>query len=435
VQLHAKLTEVGTLEIWCAEIAGSRKWRLQFDVRDATQKNLVAATDGEPTDAGGIIEEATLDQCRAAIASAFAKTSSPAPIVKTLEQILSLPRAQWPPALMRSLWEVLLPLEPARNISAEHEARWLNLIGFCLRPGYGLPVDDWRVGQVWRHFSGGVRFAKNEQNRAEWWILWRRLAGGLTAGQQNTLAEPLLADWRNYFRKNGVGAKGRSPEFQFGPHESAETWRLLGSLETLKPALKIELGELLAARLATWNKPGALRDAQLLALGRIGARQSVYGPLDALVPAPNAQAWLESILQSERAAPTAALSSPSLRTRPSALRLRLEEGEGRGEGSFSSSEMPTTKGQTPHPNPPPEYRERGQNADDRAALAAALLARRIGDRFRDINEEVRTQTLAWLRARNVPAALIELVEFGGRLGEQQQRAVFGENLPLGLRIE
>ena len=118
---------------------------------------------------------------------------------------------------MRGLWEALMEVEPGRRLGVEHEARWLNLAGFCLRPGYGLAVDDWRVAQVWRLLPGAIAFPKNELCRAEWWILWRRLAGGLSAGQQKTLAEPLIADWRTWFRKGGSNVKGRWPTFQFGP--------------------------------------------------------------------------------------------------------------------------------------------------------------------------------------------------------------------------
>ena len=40
VQLHARLTEIGTLDLWCSERAGKRSWRLQFDVRSATADRL-----------------------------------------------------------------------------------------------------------------------------------------------------------------------------------------------------------------------------------------------------------------------------------------------------------------------------------------------------------------------------------------------------------
>ena len=35
--------------------------------------------------------------------------------------------------------------------------------------------------------------------------------------------------------KAGSNIKWNSPTFQFGPHESAEAWRVLGSLELLRP--------------------------------------------------------------------------------------------------------------------------------------------------------------------------------------------------------
>ena len=42
VNLHARLTEIGTLDLWCSEIGGRRSWRLQFDVRSATQTDVAA---------------------------------------------------------------------------------------------------------------------------------------------------------------------------------------------------------------------------------------------------------------------------------------------------------------------------------------------------------------------------------------------------------
>ena len=39
-----------------------------------------------------------------------------------------------------------------------------------------------------------LAFPKNEQNRAEWWVLWRRLAGGLTAGTGDKLFANVYLD-------------------------------------------------------------------------------------------------------------------------------------------------------------------------------------------------------------------------------------------------
>ncbi|HEX4125923.1 MAG TPA: hypothetical protein VHY37_14445, partial [Tepidisphaeraceae bacterium] len=383
VHLHARLTEIGTLDIWCSEAGagggGDRQWKLAFDVRSAMRPPAVPARCGSgAAETQGVLDESAVAECRAILRSTFAKnaagkTDSPAGVVKRLESALGLGRHDWPTTLLRELWQTLVELEPARRLGMEHEARWLSLTGFCLRPGFGLAVDDWRVAQTWRFFAGGVGHVKNELCRAEWWILWRRIAGGLSAGQQVTLAEPLVADWRTRARKAG-DARGRSPAFQFGPHESAEVWRLLGSLELLRPSLKQELGQLLLGRLRSGKSPEALANAELFALGRFGARVPVYGTLDAIVEIPIAEAWATGITDSSRH------SAQSI-------------------------------------------------------FALVQLTRRTRDRYRDVSEEVRNAAIAWLRSRNAEPHLIGLVSEGGSLAAAEQQSAFGESLPRGLRLE
>jgi hypothetical protein len=296
--------------------------------------------------------------------------------VKRLEQATAATRYDWPPTLMRGFQETLMDVAPGRAISIDHEARWLSLAGFCLRPGYGLAVDDWRVAQMWRLFPAELTHHKNEMVRAEWWVLWRRLAGGLSAGQQTTLCDPLLAAWRTHARKlsGGGGAKIRwqAKTFQFGPHESAESWRALGSMELLSPETKTELGGL-ALDLFAREKVAAMRDALLFAIGRLGARVPVYGPLNTVLPAETAAAWTTRLV----------------------------------------SISPT---------------------DEKATFAVVQLCRRTDDRYRDLPDELRDAVLTWLASRSAPEHLLELVRTGGELGADEQRSVFGETLPRGLRI-
>ena len=151
-------------------------------------------------------------------------------LVKRLAAATGMSRNHWPTSLCRRIWEALMEVEPGRRRSAVHEARWLNLLGFALRPGYGLAVDDWRVAQTWTTLQG--KFAHAAANvRVEGWILWRRIGGGLAAGQQQALADPLLGSVRSLHRQLTTG-NGRS-DFSFAIHETAEMWRLLGSLELL----------------------------------------------------------------------------------------------------------------------------------------------------------------------------------------------------------
>lgn len=372
VTVHARLTEVGTLDIWLAERDSRRQWRLQFDIRSASRSDIDRHdASGE---AAGIVEQSTLDQCRQIVRVALGHGGRPESLVKQLEQASGTSRAQWPATFMRGLWETLMDAQGQRSTSIEHEARWLSLAGYCLRPGYGLAVDDWRVAQMWRLFPAELTFHKNETVRAEWWVLWRRLAGGLSFGQQLTLADPLLAAWRTFLRKSGTRIRWHARTFQFGPHESAEAWRALGSFELLKPTVKQELGDT-ALDLVSRQKVLAVQDALMFALGRFGARVPVYGPLNSVLSADTAQAWLDRLM----------------------TKLDLQHS---GAVHF----------------------------------AVMQLARRTGDRFRDIDDPTRAHVRDWLSRNGAPAHLVKLVEEAEDLAETEQRAVFGETLPRGLRI-
>ena len=103
---------------------------------------------------------------------------NPEGLAKRLSSVVNLPRNEWPSSLLRRMWEALMEVEPGRRRSAVHEARWLNLLGFSLRPGYGLALDDWRVSETLRVLRGKLVHAAS-MCRMEWWILLRRIAGGM----------------------------------------------------------------------------------------------------------------------------------------------------------------------------------------------------------------------------------------------------------------
>jgi hypothetical protein len=381
VKLHGRLTEVGTIELWCSEVEGPRTWKLQFDVRSATQTDRSGHTGAG--ELAGFLDDAILAACRDLIGQTFAnppQASSPPPesLVKRLEQATEMRRAAWPPSLLRGIWETLFECESGRRRSAEHEARWLYLTGYSLRPGYGMAVDDWRVAQTWRLFTGKVQNPKNELCRAEWWILWRRIAGGLSAGQQLTLAEPLVAAVRSKLRVAGPFPQPKTAPFQYGPHETAEVYRLLGSLELLPAATKLSLGEALLLLLGR-EKAGPLAAGNQFALGRLASRVPVYGPLNQVMPAETAEAWVRRLLASPLATDAA---------------------------------------------PPPQF-----------AFALVQMARRTDDRYRDLSDEARRDVLAFLEARGGKAHYAQLVRVGGSLEGEEQKLTFGEALPRGLRIE
>ncbi|MGA2059534.1 MAG: Hsp70 family protein [Thermoguttaceae bacterium] len=368
VALHARLTEIGTLDLWCGEIGGRRSWRLQFDVRSATQTDVAAHESAAEQE--GFIDEAVWLECEKLIRGVFGSGGGDKPegLLKRLTAATGMNRNAWPTSLCRRMWEALMEVEAGRRRGPVYEVRWLNLLGFALRPGFGLAVDDWRVAQTWTALSGKFAFPGS---RAEGWILWRRIDGGLGAGQQQALAEPLIGPIRG-LHKQLITGKGRGGDLSFASRETAEMWRLLGALEMLPVDLKIELGAMLLDLLPK-PKIEPVRQPIIWALGRIGARAPMYGPLNAIVPAETAAEWLERLL----------------------------------DIAGSDAETP---------------------------LAVMQIARRTDDRYRDLSEKLRREAIDFLEYAEAPGHFLELVRTAGSLDTSEQGLVFGESLPKGLRL-
>src|SRR5208337_1616482 len=185
VKLGARLTEVGTLEVWADSKISEHRWRLQFELRKA------AAAKGGAKPAAVVSEEA-LARAMTLVDATFGTGELAAPeLPGKLEQTLALGRNSWPLSAIRQLADRMLELADARRKSAAFELRWLNLCGFCLRPGFGFPGDDYRIEQARRVYASGLQFPNAVQNEIEWWIFWGRVAGGLNKNQQTDVFQRL----------------------------------------------------------------------------------------------------------------------------------------------------------------------------------------------------------------------------------------------------
>jgi hypothetical protein len=74
-----------------------------------------------------------------------------------------------------------------RKKSPRHEVRWLNLSGFCLRPGFGVRV---MMGASIRPAHNRVErtlFVDDLQCQVGVLVLLRRIAGGINASEQQIL--------------------------------------------------------------------------------------------------------------------------------------------------------------------------------------------------------------------------------------------------------
>ena len=178
VRLVASLTEVGTLEMRCVAIDDdTQRWQLAFQVRAEAD---TPATEARPAPIlawprpSPLIDEVFGGQARELdarrYAASYAPASSACSAAATTGTWRCCARSSTP----------LLERARRRQRSAEHERVWLNLAGYCLRPGLGAALDDWRVDQLWTLFGQGLQYVREGNNWSEWWTLWRRCAGGPT---------------------------------------------------------------------------------------------------------------------------------------------------------------------------------------------------------------------------------------------------------------
>jgi molecular chaperone DnaK (HSP70) len=369
VNLRARLTEIGTLELEAvARATGNEdedRWKLNFDLRASDEPAAPASV--SPTETvPGDVDAHKLEQAIAVLRALYGKDSGivvdPPSVMKQLQAILG-PRDSWTFTTLRALWEPLKDLRGGRGKSAAHEARWYNLVGFALRPGFGYPLDDWRVKETWRLFNAGLVHDKDDPCKLEWWILWRRVSGGLTRTQQDEIWKRVAPHFVPSFAKK---AERKPP----GAQEAAEMWRCVASMERKPARQKAELGDALLAAI----EKKKLGDQSLWALGRLGARVPLYGPVDGVVAKAKAEKWLERVMA-----------------------------------------MPW-KG-------------------DAHALAAAEIARASGDRARDLDEGLRRKLAERLKGAVAEGdRLARLVLEPTAREAKEERLAFGDSLPSGLRL-
>jgi len=302
VKLGARLSEVGTLEIWCQSKISEHRWRLQFELRKQAEQAKAAS---RPT---AVVSEAALARAEELIRNVFGKEASeplsPEQLPARLEETLSLGRNSWPLAVIRRLADVLWEHSEGRSLAPAFELRWLNLTGFCLRPGFGFPGDDWRIQQTRRLYTAGLAFPNQIQGQIEWWIFWGRVAGGLNRSQQAEL----------YQRMAGVLFPRGGKRPRLNPSLWREMWRAAASLELLPLQTKTELGEALVR--GPQDLPESVR---YWCLARLGARRLFYGPADQALPPAVVGRWVTALLPQPAAAE--ALASMARRTGDSARDL------------------------------------------------------------------------------------------------------------------
>lgn len=357
VKLACKLTQVGTIELNCLAEDGQR-WLLEFEVRRHKAKKY---QDFELPQ--------QFEQAAAMIDEVYGKGNKgvDANAVKTLrnrlEKLLGK-RDEWDTGLARALFDELLKAHKRRRRSQQHERLWFNLAGFCLRPGFGASLDEWRLEQIWPLYEQGLQFSKDNQSWSDWWTFWRRASGGLTAGQQ----QKIYNDIKIYL--DPAALKNRKLQSQLKNLAYEDMLRLAGSLEQLDKSSKQELGEWFLERL----KKSSESQTCWWSLGRLGARQPLYGSLHNVIEAEVVSNWLDTLLAKD-------------------------------------------------------WKKQAH-----VGFAAVMLARPCDDRSRDVNPEYLEKIATQLKQKRCPQSWASLLDSQEAISESESKRLFGEALPQGLRL-
>ena len=188
--------------------------------------------------------------------------------------------------------------------------------------------------------------------------MWRRVASGLTPGQQRQFLQdvtPVL-----------LGKKSAAK--RISRQERIEIWMAVANMEKLFSKDKLKLGRQLLSEMKTKKIPPQL----IWSLSRIGARQLLYGPDDRVISPEEIDVWIKQLLQLEPSNPIA------------------------------------------------------------LAPAFIQMARRTGDRVRDLSEETRNKLLDWMDAQKLTDQSITSIKEVALRSQTEQVDMFGESLPAGL---
>ncbi len=369
VRLQSSLTEVGTLELALKSVSDERRWEVHLNIRARkTDAAPAAAVDAPQTVSG--TDPRKLEAALALVRRAYdPQNREPIPaeiLTRQLEAALQLSKEAWPAPLARRLADALLDQAAHRGRSAEHETRWLNLIGYLLRPGFGDLADPERMKRLYNATRTPLNFVSEPNCRIEWWVLWRRVSGGLKEDQERELfyrLQPFLFEDRDVTKRGGWPrpSKGEVPEM----------WRSAASLELLDHKIKRQLGTKVSDELTDEGPTTPL----LWSLARLGAREPAHAAPHVVVPVDAAEAWLTALLALEWAG-----------------------------------------------NPT-------------AIFAAVSLARKTGDRTRDISDGLRTKVLARLKKEKATEHDIAAVKSVTELESADRKLIFGDALPSALQLK
>ncbi len=319
VALEGELSAVGTMDLSCVELApapaaSARRFRLAFELRDtAAGRDSASPAPASPPPASREsvarpVEPAPrLAEALEAIRRVFGEgrldvhPRESKDLPRELERLLG-ERRTWTLETNRALFDALAEGRAARRRSEDHERVFWMLAGYCLRPGFGAPLDEQRIAQLVPLFEAGIAGSAKQRSWQQFWIAWRRVVAGLRGETQERLLGLLEPFWAPEELKLKRSKSLKPAEASY------DLLELCASFERVPAERRAQFGNWLIERTFRDHDPRLWS-----ALGRIGARVPGYASVHHVVSPLFAESWLTHLL-SERweEVPTAALTAAQL---------------------------------------------------------------------------------------------------------------------------
>ena len=183
VILRSRLNELGLVELQCVATEAHKgrdrqQWDLAFDLRQVLGSENQLVEDPQQSQAHARKGEAFA----AALGGFFTER-----ILKELEAQTGEKRAEWSLSLLRKGFDTLIGQVSRRSHSEAYETAWWMAAGYCLRPGCGAPLDEFRVRQLEVLLDLGLCHPGSKAVREQQAVFWRRVARGLSVEMQQRL--------------------------------------------------------------------------------------------------------------------------------------------------------------------------------------------------------------------------------------------------------
>lgn len=282
IGLEAKIEDTGLLQLNCYSKENvDQVWTLNFntvlkstDIVDFQQlkqnnKSHTQILEHQKTFADNVLE--TFFGKKIIIPN----LNNPNQLSKLLEKEFSLDKKEWDLQTIRDMWPKLHEGINRRGRSSNHEMAWLNFAGFLLRPGFGFEKDESYVQSLWDVYNLGMIFPNESKVKDQWWIMWRRVAGGLSHEQQTKIFNKIF------------------PTLKKVKEATPEMYMLAGALEKISVDYKIQLGNALVEQIIEGKSNGL--DQRIWALSKLASRRLLSGSMNYIIRPNIIENWFDKL--------------------------------------------------------------------------------------------------------------------------------------------